>query len=44
MSSNRKATTYLTVAIVVLVLIALAILLKSSQFNLVQYLIKLHGG
>ncbi len=44
MSSNKRIATYLTVAAVILVLIAIAILLKSSQFNLLEYLIKLHGG
>jgi hypothetical protein len=44
MNSNKKTTTYLTIIIVILALIAIAILLESSQFNLLEYLIKLHGG
>ncbi len=44
MKMNKSATTYLTIVVVVLVLIAIGVLLKSSQFNLLEYLIKLHGG
>ncbi len=44
MKPNKKATTYLTIAVVVLAVIAIAILLKSSSFNLMDYILKLHGG
>ncbi len=41
---NKKASTYLVVIAVILVAIAGAYLLSSSHFDLIDYLIKLHGG
>ncbi len=41
---NKKASIYLTIIAVILVVIASAYLLGSSHFNLIDYLIKLHGG
>jgi hypothetical protein len=41
---NKKVTTYLTIIAVVIVVIVIAYLLNNSHFNVLDYLIKLHGG
>ncbi len=44
MNTKKKAITYLTIITLVLALIIIAYLLASSHFNLLDFLVKLHGG